>query len=121
VLTTGRSLYHFHTRTKTARAPELQVAAPDVWVELSALDARELGVEDGDPVAIVSPRGTVRAPARITDIRPGVAFLPFHYGYWDAGGDGHHRAANELTLTSWDPNSKQPLLKVAAVRLERAR
>ena len=120
VLTTGRSLYHFHTRTKTARAPELQAAAPDVWVELSAVDARELGVEDGDPVAIMSPRGTVRAPARIADIRPGVAFLPFHYGYWDAGGDGHHRAANELTLTAWDPNSKQPLLKVAAVRLERA-
>jgi len=120
VLTTGRTLYHFHTRTKTARAPELQAAAPEVWVELSALDARELGVQDGDPVAIVSPRGTVRAPARIADIRPGVAFLPFHYGYWDAGEDGHHRAANELTLTAWDPNSKQPLLKVAAVRLERA-
>ncbi len=32
---TGRTIYHFHTRTKTARAPELQAAAPHVWVELS--------------------------------------------------------------------------------------
>lgn len=33
--TTGRTLYHFHTRTKTARAPQLDAAAPDVWVEIS--------------------------------------------------------------------------------------
>src|SRR5215208_6506903 len=25
---TGRTIYHFHTRTKTARAPQLQNAAP---------------------------------------------------------------------------------------------
>jgi anaerobic selenocysteine-containing dehydrogenase len=121
VLTTGRTLYHFHTRTKTARAPELQAAAPDVWVELAADDARVIGVREGEEILVVSPRGTVRAPARITDLRPGVAFLPFHYGYWDAGDDGHDRAANELTVTTWDPCSKQPLFKVAAVRLEAAR
>ncbi|BCI91192.1 hypothetical protein NIIDMKKI_63980 [Mycobacterium kansasii] len=48
--------------------------------------------------------------------------MPFHYGYWDAGGDrGHHRAANELTLTDWDPVSKQPIYKTAAARLRRLR
>jgi hypothetical protein len=51
-------------------------------------------------------------------------FLPFHYGYWDpedgAGPDGDARAANELTLTDWDPASKQPLYKTAACRLSRA-
>ena len=39
---TGRTLYHFHTRTKTARAPQLQNAAPDVWMEISPGDARRL-------------------------------------------------------------------------------
>jgi anaerobic selenocysteine-containing dehydrogenase len=29
-LITGRTLYHFHTRTKTGRAPQLQKAAPEV-------------------------------------------------------------------------------------------
>ena len=45
-------------------------------------------------------------------------FVPFHYGYWDATAsrDG---AANELTLTGWDPVSKQPHFKYAAVRIER--
>ena len=37
---TGRTLYHFHTRTKTRRAPELQKAAPDPWVELSPAEAK---------------------------------------------------------------------------------
>jgi hypothetical protein len=32
---------------------------------------------------------------------------------------GGGRAANELTVTEWDPVSKQPVFKVAAVRVER--
>ena len=31
--------------------------------------------------------------------------------------DGRQRAANELTITEWDPASKQPLYKVGAVRV----
>jgi anaerobic selenocysteine-containing dehydrogenase len=125
LLTTGRNVYHFHTRTKTARAPELQAAAPDVWVEISPDDAADAGVEEGDLVRVVSPRGALEAPTRINGIRPGVIFVPFHYGYWDAGDgvspDGAPgRAANELTITAWDPVSKQPQFKLAAVRIERA-
>jgi ferredoxin-nitrate reductase len=117
ILTTGRTVYHFHTRTKTGRAPELNEAAPDVWVELNPEDAERIGVAEGQRARIVSPRGSVEAPARLTQIRPGVVFVPFHYGYWDANGS-KHRAANELTITAWDPVSKQPLFKVAAVKVE---
>jgi hypothetical protein len=50
-------------------------------------------------------------------------FVPFHYGYWDRGADAPDgeggRAANEMTITAWDPVSKQPLLKNAAVRVEK--
>ena len=70
-------------------------------------------------VEITSRRGSVRAPARIGDISPGHVFVPFHYGYWDEAEDGHHRAANELTRTSWDPVSKQPHLKFAAVDVKK--
>ncbi|MEU8349478.1 nitrate reductase [Streptomyces sp. NPDC048845] len=121
-LITGRTLYHFHTRTKTARAPQLQAAAPEVWVEISPRDAAAHGIGEGDLVEIGTPRGTVRARARISGIRDDVLFLPFHYGYWDTGGDGPDgagRAANELTITDWDPVSKQPLFKTAAARLRR--
>ena len=118
-LDTGRSVYHFHTRTKTGRAPELQAAAPDVWAELSSADADALGVSEGDAVDVVTRRGRVRAPVRITGIRPGVVFLPFHYGYWDAAGAAPHRAANEITQPAIDPCSKQPIYKTAACRIER--
>ena len=50
--TSGRTVYHFHTRTKTGRAPQLQVAAPEMWVELAPPDAERLGVSDGDLVAV---------------------------------------------------------------------
>jgi hypothetical protein len=67
---------------------------------------------------VSTPRGSVQAGLRVSGIRDGVVFLPFHYGYWDeAGGhepDGPGRASNELTLTDWDPVSKQPIFKTAA-------
>ena len=121
--TTGRTIYQFHTRTKTARAPQLDAAAPDAWIELSPPDADGLGVKEGDVVRVESPRGTMEARARVSGIREGVVFAPFHYGYFDTKGkdapDGgtRPRAANELTITDWDPVSKQPIFKVAAVRV----
>jgi anaerobic selenocysteine-containing dehydrogenase len=121
-LITGRTLYHFHTRTKTARAPQLQDAAPEVWVEISERDAQRVGIAEGDAVEVATPRGSITCAARISGIRDGVLFVPFHYGYWDTDGHhGHHRAGNELTITDWDPVSKQPIYKTGAARLRRRR
>ncbi|MGG7575930.1 molybdopterin dinucleotide binding domain-containing protein [Streptomyces sirii] len=94
-LTTGRSVYHWHTRTKTARAPELDNAAPDIWVEVRPQDAERLGIAEGDLVRVTSRRGDVEAPAVRRGTRPGLVFLPFHYGYFDqADPERHDRAAN---------------------------
>jgi ferredoxin-nitrate reductase len=120
LFSTGRTLYHFHTRTKTARARQLDQAAPDAWVELSAADAARAGIGEGDLVRVESPRGQIEVRARITGIAAGTVFAPFHYGYFDTPKgepDGSPRAANELTLTEWDPVSKQPNYKVCAVRV----
>jgi anaerobic selenocysteine-containing dehydrogenase len=110
VLITGRTVFHFHTRTKTGRTPELQAAAPEVWVECSQDDARRLGLTHGDLAEVTTPRGAVRARVRITGIRDGVVFLPFHYGYWDTPGGSRPadsgRAANELTARY--PASSEP-------------
>jgi anaerobic selenocysteine-containing dehydrogenase len=136
-LVTGRTVYHFHTRTKTARARELEDAAPGPWVELAASDAERLGIADGDLVRVESRRGAIEAPARIERTpgsrgpREGTVFAPFHYGYWDeneagpggsnGNGDGvRPRAANELTRSWWDPVSKQPMFKTGAVRVTKA-
>jgi predicted molibdopterin-dependent oxidoreductase YjgC len=90
-----------------------------VWFEVSAADAGRLGIAEGDAVEVSTPRGRISCAARISGIRDGTLFIPFHYGYFDAEGRGHHRAGNELTVTDWDPVSKQPIFKTAAVQLRR--
>lgn len=116
-LTTGRLVYHFHTRTKTGRAPALVAAAPEDFVQVAREDAERLGIEDGDWVRITSRRGVAEARATLGDIGAGEVFVPFHFGYWDE--PGRARAANELTIYEWDPVSKQPHYKYAAVRIEK--
>jgi ferredoxin-nitrate reductase len=116
-LTTGRVVYHWHTRTKTGRSEALAAAAGDAFVEITPGDAQRLGVRPGELLQIETRRGGVRVQARIADGQDGCLFLPFHYGYWDE--PGRPRAANELTLTTWDPVSKQPSFKYAAARVRK--
>ncbi len=112
----GRQVYHWHTRTKTGRSPVLQDAAPELFVALSRADAARLGIADGDAVRVSSRRGTVTGPAKVGDVVPeGVVFVPFHYGELE-----RDAAANALMPMAWDPASKQPLHKLAAVRVEKA-
>src|SRR5262249_4597594 len=52
VLNTGRTVEHWHTRTKTGRVPILEQLAPHAWVEINPDDARGLGVRSGDVVRV---------------------------------------------------------------------
>jgi anaerobic selenocysteine-containing dehydrogenase len=91
-----------------------------VPLRTQAADAERYGIGEGDLVRVESRRGRIEVPARITGIAAGTVFAPFHYGWFDTGGaepDGRPRAANELTITEWDPASKQPHYKGCAVRI----
>jgi anaerobic selenocysteine-containing dehydrogenase len=96
-LSTGRNVYHFHTRTKTGRSKPLMDACSEPYIEIAASDATSYGVQDGDELIVRSRRGSVQLKAKITGIPPGRVFIPFHFGYFDARG-GKARAANELTI-----------------------
>ncbi|TQL68017.1 putative molibdopterin-dependent oxidoreductase YjgC [Nocardioides albertanoniae] len=123
LFTTGRTVFQFHTRTKTGRSSSLDDAAPDAWAEISPVDAERLGIDEGDWVHVTSPRGGIEVRARVGQVIEGAVFAPFHYGRWDPRGvaDAEHRLANELTMTVWDPVSKQPYFKTAACRVTRLR
>ncbi len=116
-LTTGRVVWHWHTRTKTARSPYLHVVAPQGYVEIHPMDAEALSILPGEFLRVVSPRGSIEVPARIVDtIRPGVVFVPFHFGSWQ-----ENQAANDLTVDFVDRVSKQPTFKQSACRIEKIR
>lgn len=116
-LTTGRLVWHWHTRTKTGRSPYLQSIAPNGYVEIHPDDAARLRLLPGEKVRIVSPRGSIEVPARIVDtVQRGLVFVPFHYGSFQA-----REAANELTVDFTDPVSKQPTFKQSACRIEKLR
>ena len=111
ILSTGRSLYHFHTGTMTRKVAGLNVIEPEAAVEINPEDASRLGINQGDKVKISSRRGEVIVKAKVTDsFAPGVVFMTFHFA---------ESAANILTNPKLDPVSKIPELKVAAVKVEK--
>ncbi|KAE8137849.1 hypothetical protein BDV38DRAFT_271133 [Aspergillus pseudotamarii] len=118
LLSTGRNVFHFHTRTKTGRARRLQQADPQPFVRISEADAKDLYLSEGEMVVVRSRRGSVELPVRIGEINEGHVLIPFHFGYFDSK-DLRARAANELTVDEWDPVSKQPMFKSGAVRIEK--
>ncbi|MDQ6887897.1 MAG: formate dehydrogenase subunit alpha [Gemmatimonadota bacterium] len=112
-MNTGRQLYHWHTGTMTRRSTGLDARESTPTVEISPVDAAELGVCDGDPVLISSRRGSIEIAVRIS---PRVAhrqiFIPMHY---------REAAANLLTNPALDPYAGIPEFKVCAVRIEAVR
>ncbi len=112
VLTTGRSLYHFHTGTMTRKVDGLNVLKKEGEVEMNPADAAKLGIADGDRVKVASRRGEVVAKAKLTEVSsPGVVFMTFHFA---------ESPANRLTNPALDPVAKIPEYKVCAVRVEKA-
>lgn len=112
VFTTGRILYHYHTRTMTGREPGLNVIAGKPFVEIHTLDARDKGISDKDRVKVRSRRGEVEVEAHVTDyIRPGTLFMPFHFS---------EGPANLLTNDALDPIAKIPEFKACAAAIEKA-
>lgn len=111
ILTTGRILYQYHTRTMTGKIDGLTEIAGKSYLEISPKTARLYDIKDGEKIKVSSRRGSVLTYAKVTDkIEPGVVFMPFHYA------DG---PANALTNPVLDPIAKIPELKVSSVMIEK--
>ncbi|RYY16218.1 MAG: NAD(P)H-nitrite reductase, partial [Cytophagaceae bacterium] len=115
ILTTGRIRDQWHTMTKTGKVSKLNQHSPQAFIELHPQDAAALAVAEGDLVVVQSRRGDVRVAARLTtSIRPGVVFLPMHWGKM-LGSDLNR--ANNVTSGALDPISKEPDFKFCAVQV----
>lgn len=72
VLTTGGRT-NIYEQSQLRWVPKLRALFPDPLIEINPEDARKYGLEDGDLVDIVSPRGRAKMKAKVTDdMMPGV-------------------------------------------------
>jgi anaerobic selenocysteine-containing dehydrogenase len=112
VLNTGRTVEHWHTRTKTSQVRILERLAPNAWLEMNPRDAEAAHLKPHMHVDIVSKRGrTSGVELRITEmIAPGQVFMPFHFAETNV---------NQVTQSAFDPISREPNYKQCAVRIER--
>ena len=112
ILNTGRILYHWHGGTITRRAEGLLARAPELEISIHENDGERFDIDNGEWVRIRSRRGNLEGRILYTDkMRPGEIFVPF------AKLEKH--AANFLTNSVFDPDSKIPEYKVCAVRIEK--
>jgi assimilatory nitrate reductase catalytic subunit len=112
ILNTGRTVEHWHTRTKTAQVAILEHLSPNAWLEMNPRDADALKLQPHARVDVVSTRGrTSGVELRVTEmIAPGQVFMPFHFAETNV---------NEVTQSAFDPFSREPNYKQCAVRVEK--
>jgi len=111
VLSTGRRLPHYHTRTQTGRCEGLNDLLGEETADISQEDAELLNIRHGDRVRVVSRRGQVEVRANITPQVPkGLVWMAFHF---------REGCANWLTNPVYDPVTLTAEYKACAVRLER--
>jgi assimilatory nitrate reductase catalytic subunit len=115
-LTTGRLRDQWHSMTRTGSAARLFNHAPEPVAAMNAADLAERGIRDGDIVRVASRRGAVALRVQASpDVAAGQVFVPMHWGSRHLNSAG----ANALTHGAFDPVSRQPELKHAAVAVER--
>jgi assimilatory nitrate reductase catalytic subunit len=115
-LTTGRLRDQWHGMSRTGTLARLFGHAPEPVVELHPSDLARLRLAPGDLVTLKSRRGSVTLPAAANDgVAPAQAFVAMHWGEeYVTGG------VNRLTTAAFCPQSKQPELKHATVRLTKS-
>ncbi len=120
---------HFHT-AKSNRSPTTRRLVPEMYVEMHADDAADLGVKDGEKVRVVTRRGSLEArvqigthslvkPAR-NNVPRGYMFGPWNLSVADSAEPAKNKwLANAVTSRIWDPVSGQADFKKSAARIEK--
>ena len=111
LLTTDRSLFHYHTGSMTRRVDGLEQLNSEELLKINPKDAANLGLEDSEMVQITSRRGQTTVKTKLTRIcPPGLVSMTFHFA---------ESPTNVLTSPALDPVAKIPETKVCAVRVEK--
>ena len=110
ILTTGRTLEHWHTGAMTRRSAALNAQEPQAVVSMHPKEIGHMGFSRGQKVTVETRRGeitlTLRADRNVTQ---GMLFMPFCFV---------EAPANFLTNPQLDPIGKIPEFKFAAARIK---
>jgi len=103
--------YHYGIGTTTKRAMGLAKVFPDSCIEVHPEDATKAGLEEGDKVKVVSPRGEVETTCRISNAVPkGVAYFATTF---------FPVFLNNLLISGYDATSQHPEYKVFIGRIDK--
>jgi assimilatory nitrate reductase catalytic subunit len=116
-LTTGRLRDQWHGASRTGTLGRLFGHASEPVVELHPTDLARLRLNSGDLVTLKTRRGQIVLPSAASEsVAPAQAFVAMHWGSEFMAGPG----VNALTNGAFCPQSKQPELKHAAVKVSKA-
>ncbi|MBI5449787.1 MAG: molybdopterin-dependent oxidoreductase [Gammaproteobacteria bacterium] len=113
-LNTGRVRDHWHTMTRTARAPQLNQHLIEPYLAIHPDDGAAFGVVDGELVTVASRLAEIIVRVCFdAGQRHGEVFIPMH---WNDQYSGQARV-DTLIAAATDPVSGQPELKHMPVRI----
>ncbi len=124
-LNTGRLRDQWHGMSRTGTLGRLFGHVPEPVVQMNGQDMARRQLKDGDLVHLTSRRGSIVVPAAASaEMGLSQAFIAMHWGgeYLSGSSSTGTRLAgvNALTTPSFCPDSKQPELKHAAVKILKA-
>ena len=116
-LTTGRLRDHWHGLSRTGTVSQLFGHAREPRLGMNPGDMARRGLHEGDLVRVQSRRGALHVIAEGDEaVRSGQVYLPMHWGKRFLGGQASE-GVNTVTSAAFDPFSRQPELKHAAVKV----
>ncbi|HWU81990.1 MAG TPA: molybdopterin-dependent oxidoreductase [Methylophilaceae bacterium] len=115
-LNTGRLRDQWHGMSRTGTVAQLFNHVEEPLIAMNAQDMQRRGIQPGDLVKVSNKRGSLVLRAQASEeMLPAQTFIPMHWGSQFMQGLG----VNALMPSAFDPNSKQPELKHAAVKIEK--
>ena len=115
-LNNGRYRDQWHTTTRTGLSPRLSQHLREPMAEIHPVDARALGIAEGDLATVSTPRGSSVFRATLSDgQRRGEVFTPIHWT--DRQSTGGRTGLLPRPLV--DPHSGQPGFKNTPARVEK--
>lgn len=113
-LNSGRLRDQWHGMSRTGRVGRLFSHVEEPVLSMNAADMSRRGLSEGDLVQVSSRRGKLALRVEISEeMRAGQTYIPMHWGSRFMSGLG----VNAMTSGDFDPVSKQPELKHAAVQV----